>query len=388
MVAPPDPRLAALEQQVAILIQWLNTMREGSQTGQELLVNGILSTRMGTAARTDTAAADGEIHAYESGGIRYVGIFSRVANAWTYQQMGVSGGGAPVGATYLVTTAHADLTAEEVVGLTPGGELGGTWAVPTVDGTHSGSAHHSAVTLNAGADPLLTLAGQELNLGDVAAQADFADHNARHEPGGADVMAVDAAAATGSLRTIGTGALQAAAGSHSTHSANHGASEHTNRTRRIPFYGQYQSTGTATAIPANDVHGTLSGGPHWDQADAAITRYKPLLHVVMPTDYVAGTVSLNILFSVAATGGNVRWETEVFEADAADTAHTTLLNVDTDVAAPAANTITLFTVNLTTNPTAGKKLFYNLARLGSHANDTSTSQSSIWAVWLEYTADM
>lgn len=40
----------------------------------------------------------------------------------------------------------------------------------------------------------------------------YADHNARHEPGGADAMAVDAAAATGSLRTIGTAATAACAG--------------------------------------------------------------------------------------------------------------------------------------------------------------------------------
>ena len=40
----------------------------------------------------------------------------------------------------------------------------------------------------------------------------YADHNARHEPGGADPMAVDAADATGSLRTIGTGAHQACSG--------------------------------------------------------------------------------------------------------------------------------------------------------------------------------
>lgn len=37
-------------------------------------------------------------------------------------------------------------------------------------------------------------------------------HHARHEPGGVDPMAVDAAAATGSLRTLGVGAAQAAAG--------------------------------------------------------------------------------------------------------------------------------------------------------------------------------
>src|SRR5262249_53208502 len=37
-------------------------------------------------------------------------------------------------------------------------------------------------------------------------------HAATHQPGGTDAMAVDAAAATGSLRTLGTGAHQAAAG--------------------------------------------------------------------------------------------------------------------------------------------------------------------------------
>lgn len=50
-------------------------------------------------------------------------------------------GGAPDDATYLVTTAHGDLSAEVVVGATPGGELGGTWDSPTVDASHSGSTH-------------------------------------------------------------------------------------------------------------------------------------------------------------------------------------------------------------------------------------------------------
>jgi len=41
----------------------------------------------------------------------------------------------------LTTVASATLTNEVVVGLTPGGELGGTWASPTVDSVHSGSSH-------------------------------------------------------------------------------------------------------------------------------------------------------------------------------------------------------------------------------------------------------
>jgi hypothetical protein len=51
------------------------------------------------------------------------------------------GGSAPNNADYLVGTANGGLTNEIVVGATPGGELGGTWASPTVDATHSGSAH-------------------------------------------------------------------------------------------------------------------------------------------------------------------------------------------------------------------------------------------------------
>jgi len=50
---------------------------------------------------------------------------------------------APNDANYLIGTANSGLTAEIVVGTAPGGELGNTWASPTVDSTHSGSAHHA-----------------------------------------------------------------------------------------------------------------------------------------------------------------------------------------------------------------------------------------------------
>jgi len=46
----------------------------------------------------------------------------------------VSGGsGAPTDADYLVGTANGTLSAEIVVGTSPGGELGGTWGSPTLD---------------------------------------------------------------------------------------------------------------------------------------------------------------------------------------------------------------------------------------------------------------
>jgi hypothetical protein len=45
----------------------------------------------------------------------------------------LTSGGGPTDADYLVGTANGDLSAEIVVGTAPGGELGGTWAAPTLD---------------------------------------------------------------------------------------------------------------------------------------------------------------------------------------------------------------------------------------------------------------
>jgi hypothetical protein len=56
---------------------------------------------------------------------------------------------------------------------------------------------------------------QHSSLGGVTSDQHHAQlHHASHEPGGGDAMTVDAAASTGSLRTLGTGAQQAAAGNH------------------------------------------------------------------------------------------------------------------------------------------------------------------------------
>jgi len=67
-------------------------------------------------------------------------------------------GGAPTTVDYLVGTTDAGLSNEIVVGPTPGGELGGTWASPTVDASHSGSTH-AAVQAAAEATAAGALAG-------------------------------------------------------------------------------------------------------------------------------------------------------------------------------------------------------------------------------------
>jgi hypothetical protein len=63
----------------------------------------------------------------------------------------LSVGGAGVdlsGIDFLVGTATGLLSGEIVAGTTPGGELGNTWASPTVDATHAGSNHLQPVRKN------------------------------------------------------------------------------------------------------------------------------------------------------------------------------------------------------------------------------------------------
>jgi hypothetical protein len=64
-------------------------------------------------------------------------------SAWKLLETG--GAGAPKGADYLVGSIQGDLSAEIVVGTTPGGQLGGTWPSPKVDTVHggdTGTSHH------------------------------------------------------------------------------------------------------------------------------------------------------------------------------------------------------------------------------------------------------
>ena len=96
----------------------------------------------------------------------------------------------------LVKTTFTDASAPSA----PGSGL-------TVLYTVSGRPHYRAGS--SGSDTALAI------IGDVHAQT----HASAHQPGGADAMAVDAATSTGSLRTLGTGSTQGAAGNH-THAAN------------------------------------------------------------------------------------------------------------------------------------------------------------------------
>lgn len=134
---------------------------------------------------------------------------------------GGPGGGAPTDATYLVTTANGDLDAEVVVGATPGGELGGTWASPTVDATHSGSSHAS-VQAAAEATAAGALSAHEADttgihgIADTSALLDTGDIGSTVQPNDSDLTAIAALTTTsfgrGLLELANSAALLSAAG--------------------------------------------------------------------------------------------------------------------------------------------------------------------------------
>lgn len=160
-------------------------------------------------------------------------------------------------AEFLVAAAHAGLSAERLTtntatiewDHTTPGQAKANVPAGTFDAAGSAAAaeaaaiaeadarlaDHEAVTVTHGITPFASslvddssAAEMRTTLGVDASGSPPAAHATTHEPGGTDAMAVDAAAATGSLRTLGTGAQQAAAGTApdaavSAHDADSGA---------------------------------------------------------------------------------------------------------------------------------------------------------------------
>ena len=105
-------------------------------------------------------------------------LFKVSENGGAYANLVGGGSGAPTDADYLVGTANATLSAEIVVGTTPGGSLGGTWASPTIDDlfllnsesdTMTGTLTADGYTL--GADEVITFGTKTLKY--ETTRADF-----------------------------------------------------------------------------------------------------------------------------------------------------------------------------------------------------------------------
>lgn len=88
--------------------------------------------------------------------------------------------------------------------------------------------------------------------------SDLPNHASRHNAGGADAMAIDASAATGSLRTLGTSSTQACAGNDSRLTNARTPSTHASTHTHGGSDAVGSSTPSANAIPYADSSGKLT----------------------------------------------------------------------------------------------------------------------------------
>ena len=220
------------------------------------------------------------------------------------------------GIDFIVGTATGNLSAEIVAGTTPGGELGGTWATPTVDTTHSGSAHHDE---------------------------------------------------------------------------NHGASVHTNRTRRLWLpageVGADKEWIAAAGTPVFAQYNSLYGAMAFDAA--AIEAVFSLRPLMIPDDYVSSLTIHLVWTNVGAGSGNVVWRVGHSVASVSGGTMPSFTTTDLTLAAPAQNVLQADVFSaLTPSVAAGSLVNLSCGRIADNAADTLANDAGFLGYLVTYTADM
>lgn len=210
---------------------------------------------------------------------------------------------APFDAKYIVQQPSSGLSAEQALGDLATGLLKNTTStgvlsiagaadLPAHASRHdSGGADAMAADAAAGTPSLRSIgttavkacAGNDTRLSDARTPT---AHATSHNSGGADVMAIDSAAGTGSLRTLGSGATQACGGTDTRLAdarvpTSHDHTKHDNRARRI-----------AIPIGCWEINAKSNSGtePNVISYVSFLTGASTYTHVLfqVPPDYVSG----------------------------------------------------------------------------------------------------
>lgn len=258
---------------------------------------------------------------------------------------------------FLVGTATADLAGEIVVGATPGGELGNTWASPTVATTHSGSSHAGVVsTHEAASDP------------HTGYRLESADHS--HASTGLQAGQLgDSAFAAGALTKASIA----------------------NRSRTIWLPAQV-FTASGEGTPDLAVRGAGAGAYErmtmW--AFDGSTEESILTVFYMPADWAAGSITLAHIFAPStADGGNVMLQMLNTPLTGANLIDATLVTNDVQTTAVGSTAKALGSVATAAFTPTQSFNRLTIRRTGSQANDTYNAHDLWYAgALITYTADM
>jgi microcystin-dependent protein len=181
-----------------------------------------------------------------------------------------------------------------------------------------GSVKVPIAQLPTGSTSTTVTVGNDARLSDSRAPT---AHATSHQPGGSDVMSVDAVAATGSLRTLGTGAQQAASGTDSrftnartptTHATSHqpGGSD-AMAVDAVAATGSLRTLGTGAqqAAVGSHTHAGLAPALNIKDEGTLITAAPAGLNFVGEGVTVAGTPEPTITIPGAPTGAIMMWPT-------------------------------------------------------------------------------
>ena len=271
---------------------------------------------------------------------------SAAGNAKKRVQVGNLPAGGVTDADYLVGTAHAGLSAEIVVGTTPAGELGGTWASPTVDPGHAAGTYHEFDEMAAPGTPAAAKVRVYAKADGKMYRKDDAGTEAELGGGGGASSATYTLPARSGMPTLTNGCNDAV---------------------------QIEMTNQDTNVIVADFA---------DAVDRSIS-----FEVVMPDNWNAGTVRIQVSWISAATSGICLWRARAgsfIDGQALDTAlggyvalTDTALSPTNDVMVSPEGTMTF------ANAAAGPAII-EINRNGSAAGDTLSATARLWQVKLEF----
>jgi hypothetical protein len=262
------------------------------------------------------------------------------------------------------TAAYVETTATSIAGIVGGTKIPNS-LVDAKGDIVAASADNTPAKLTAGTNDHVLMAASGESTGLKYAQVTDANVATANK---------DGAAGTASMRTLGTGAAQAAAGNDSRFTAT------TTTYLPIPIF---ENPGTGTSATTYTASTFANNVPGYNLTAAAFSIWHSTF--IVPANYVSGTVVIRMAVA-SGTAGDVRLSGSAQKyADGA--AITTAMTGGTaQTVTLAANTLKMVDIAIAVTPAAGNLVAVRVFRDGDNAADTNAAIAYLHSLAYVYSA--